>query len=191
MGKFTFIQTEVPGIVIVEPTVYGDARGYFMETYQKEEFVNAGIDVDFVQDNVSKSSKGVLRGLHYQTENTQAKLVRVTKGSVFDVGVDVRPNSPHFGRWVGVELNEENKRMLYVPEGFAHGFLVLSDEAEFQYKCSDYYHPKSEGGVRYDDADIGIDWPKLDCPHTLSDKDAVLPLLNEQSYTEFERWFAG
>ncbi len=191
MGKFTFIQTEVPGIVIVEPTVYGDARGYFMETYQKEEFINAGIDVDFVQDNVSKSSKGVLRGLHYQTENTQAKLVRVTKGSVFDVGVDVRPNSPHFGRWVGVELSEENKRMLYVPQGFAHGFLVLSDEAEFQYKCSDYYHPQSEGGVRYDDADIGIAWPKLDCVYTLSDKDAVLPLLNEQSYNEFERWFAG
>ena len=136
MGKFSFIQTELQGVFIIEPTVFGDERGYFMETYQKEEFAAAGIDCNFVQDNQSKSSRGVLRGLHFQKENTQGKLVRVVKGEVFDVAVDCRPHSKTFGKWTGVILSEENKRQFYVPEGFAHGFLVLSDEAEFTYTCT-------------------------------------------------------
>ena len=127
MGKFTFVETGLPGVLVIEPTVFGDARGYFMETFQKEEFAAAGITDEFVQDNQSKSSRGVLRGLHFQKEHTQGKLVRVTKGEVFDVAVDCRPNSATFGKWVGVTLSEENKKQFYVPKGFAHGFLVLSD----------------------------------------------------------------
>lgn len=187
LGKFTFIPTEVPGIVIIEPTVFGDDRGYFMETYQKDEFEAAGIADEFVQDNQSMSRKGVLRGLHFQTENTQGKLVRVISGRVFDVGVDIRPGSPYFGRWAGVELTSENKRQLYVPQGFAHGFLVLSDTAEFTYKCTDVYNPSADGGIRWDDPDIGIVWP-LDGAPMLSEKDKALPLLKEQEFDIFERW---
>lgn len=135
MGKFKFIKTELPGVLIVEPTVFGDERGYFMETFQKEEFAAAGITDEFVQDNQSRSSRGVLRGVHFQKEHTQGKLVRVTKGEVFDVAVDCRPNSETFGKWTGVVLSEENKRQFYVPQGFAHGFLVLSDAAEFCYNA--------------------------------------------------------
>lgn len=187
MAKFKFIQTAVPGVVIVEPTVFGDARGYFMETYHHEEFAAAGIADNFVQDNQSMSRKGVLRGLHFQTENTQGKLVRVIQGRVFDVGVDVRPGSPYFGQWAGVELSSENKRQLYVPQGFAHGFLVLSETAEFTYKCTDKYNPQAEGGIRWDDPDIGIEWPLDDVPQ-LSEKDVILPFLKDQTFNFFERW---
>ena len=161
MGKFTFTQTEIPGVVVIEPQVFGDDRGYFMETYQKDQFAEAGIDKEFVQDNQSRSTRGVLRGLHFQKEHTQGKLVRVTKGEVFDVAVDCRPHSATFGKWVGVTLSEENKKMFYIPEGFAHGFLVLSDEAEFCYKVNDFWHPNDEGGMAWNDPEIGIEWPEL------------------------------
>ncbi|MDL2252547.1 dTDP-4-dehydrorhamnose 3,5-epimerase [Ruminococcaceae bacterium OttesenSCG-928-I18] len=188
MGKFTFIETSVPGIVIIEPTVFGDSRGYFMETWQKEEFAAAGITGEFVQDNQSLSTKGVLRGLHFQRQHTQGKLVRVIQGRVFDVGVDVRPGSPHFGAWAGAELSDENSRQLWVPPGFAHGFLVLSETAAFVYKCTDVYDPGSEGGIRFDDPDIGIEWPDLGAPPKLSEKDAALPSLKGQDFSDFERW---
>ena len=161
MGKFTFTQTEIPGVVVIEPQVFGDDRGYFMETYQKDQFAAAGIDKEFVQDNQSRSTRGVLRGLHFQKNHTQGKLVRVTKGDVYDVAVDCRPHSATFGKWVGVTLSEENKKMFYIPEGFAHGFLVLSDVAEFCYKCTDFYHPGDEGGLAWNDPEIGIEWPEL------------------------------
>ena len=171
MAKFEFIKNEIEGLVVIKPTVFGDDRGFFMETFHKEEFAAAGITREFVQDNHSKSSKGVLRGLHFQTENTQGKLVRVIKGEVFDVAVDCRPQSATFGKWYGVTLSEENKVQFYVPEGFAHGFVVLSDEAEFVYKCTDLYNPKAEGGIPYNDETIGIEWPELDCEVKLSEKD--------------------
>ena len=161
MGKFTFTQTEIPGVVVIEPQVFGDDRGYFMETYQKDQFAEAGIDKEFVQDNQSRSTRGVLRGLHFQKNHTQGKLVRVTKGEVYDVAVDCRPHSATFGKWVGVTLSEDNKKMFYIPEGFAHGFLVLSDIAEFCYKTTDFYHPEDEGGLAWNDPAIGIDWPEL------------------------------
>ena len=156
MSQFIFVETELPGVIVINPTVFGDARGYFMETYQKDLFVKAGITKDFVQDNESSSSKGVLRGLHFQMNHPQGKLIRVTKGQVFDVAVDCRPNSETFGKWTGVVLDEEKKNMFYVPEGFAHGFLVLSDMAEFVYKCTDFYDPTSEGGIPWDDPTVGV-----------------------------------
>jgi dTDP-4-dehydrorhamnose 3,5-epimerase len=159
VGKFTFHKTEIEGVFIIEPQVFGDNRGYFMETYNLDEFKEAGIDKKFVQDNQSKSKKGVLRGLHFQSEHSQGKLVRVIKGEVFDVAVDLRKNSTTYGKWVGVKLSDENKKQFYIPEGFAHGFLVLSDEAEFVYKCTDLYHPEVEGGIAYNDPEIGIEWP--------------------------------
>jgi dTDP-4-dehydrorhamnose 3,5-epimerase len=159
MGKFNFIRTDIEGLYIIEPTVFGDERGYFMETYNLKEFQEAGLDMVFVQDNQSKSRKGVLRGLHFQYKHPQGKLVRVTRGEVFDVAVDLRKNSKTFGKWYGVLLSEENKRQFYIPEGFAHGFLVLSDEAEFVYRCTDFYHPEYEGGIIWNDPDIGIEWP--------------------------------
>lgn len=189
MGKFTFIPTQVPDILIIEPTVFGDSRGYFMETYHKEEFEAAGIAGTFVQDNQSMSRKGVLRGLHFQTEHTQGKLVRVLSGRVFDVGVDVRPGSPSFGKWAGAELSAENKRQLYVPEGFAHGFLVLSETAEFAYKCTDLYTPSAEGGILWNDPEIGIEWPAIDCPFLLSEKDEKLLSLKEQDFSFFKGWY--
>lgn len=188
MGKFKFIETELPGVLIVEPTVFGDARGYFMETFQKEEFAAAGITDEFVQDNQSRSSRGVLRGVHFQKEHTQGKLVRVTKGEVFDVAVDCRPNSATFGKWTGVVLSEENKRQFYVPQGFAHGFLVLSDVAEFCYKCTDYYDPSAEGGIPYDDPTVGIQWPDCGCEYLLSEKDKKHTPFASQTFEYFERW---
>jgi len=159
MKKFKFINTKIKDLYIIEPTVFGDDRGYFMETYNYEEFKEAGLDMVFVQDNQSKSKKGVLRGLHFQKEYSQGKLVRVLSGEVFDVAVDFRKNSETYGEWFGVILNEENKRQFYVPEGFAHGFLVTSDKAEFVYKCTNLYHPEFEGGIAWNDPDIGIEWP--------------------------------
>ena len=149
----------IQGLCVIEPAVHGDSRGYFMETYNQRDMEEAGLTMNFVQDNQSCSTKGVLRGLHFQKEHTQGKLVRVVSGEVFDVAVDCRPNSETFGKWVGVTLSAENKKQFYIPQGFAHGFLVLSDEAEFAYKCTDFYHPGDEGGILWSDPEIGIDWP--------------------------------
>ncbi len=151
----------IQGLCIIEPAVHGDARGYFMETYNQRDMEENGLNMVFVQDNQSSSSKGVLRGLHFQKEFPQGKLVRVIKGSVFDVAVDLRTKSETYGKWFGVELTEDNKKQFYIPEGFAHGFLVLSDVAEFCYKCTDFYHPGDEGGLAWNDLEIGIDWAKL------------------------------
>ena len=174
MGKFNFLKTSIEGVIIVEPTVFGDDRGYFLETYQYNDFCEGGIDVTFVQDNQSKSKKGVLRGLHFQKQFPQSKLVRVIKGEVFDVAVDLRPNSPTYGKYEGVILSEENKRQFFIPKGFAHGFVVLSDEAEFVYKVDDFYHPNDEGGLMWNDPDVGIKWPfDENFEVILSDKDKV------------------
>ena len=183
MGKFNFIKTSIDGVIIVEPTAYGDNRGYFMETYQREDFIKGGIDVEFVQDNQSMSTKGVLRGLHFQKQHSQSKLVRCIRGEVFDVAVDLREGSPTFGKWEGVLLSAENKRQFFIPKDFAHGFLVLSDEAEFVYKVDDYYHPNDEGGLMWNDPDIGVEWPiPEDFEIKLSDKDKVHP-----PFSEFKR----
>ena len=180
MGKFNFIKTSIDGVVIVEPTAYGDSRGYFMETYQKEDFKAGGIDIDFVQDNQSMSVKGVLRGLHFQKNFPQSKLVRCIRGAVYDVAVDLREGSPTYGKYVGIELSAENKRQFFIPKNFAHGFLVLSDEAEFAYKVDDFYHPNDEGGLLWNDPDIGIAWPlEKDAEVILSDKDKVNSTLKE------------
>lgn len=171
------IDTKIPDVKILEPQVFGDERGFFMETFRDEWFKQYVADRTFVQENHSKSVKGVLRGLHYQTENTQGKLVRVTKGEVFDVAVDIRKNSPTFGKWVGEILSETNRRQLWVPEGFAHGFYVISDEAEFVYKCTDYYNPKAEHSLIWNDKTVGIEWP-LDGDPSLSGKDLAGKILN-------------
>lgn len=172
MSKFTFNKTSIEGVYVIETTIFGDDRGYFMETYQKDIFDEAGLDFDFVQDNQSKSKKGVLRGLHFQYTQPQGKLVRVIKGEVFDVAVDLRKDSDTYGNWEGVILSEENKKQFFIPKGFAHGFLVLSDEAEFTYKCTDFYKPDDEGGIQWDDPEIGIDWPLDGIDEiTLSEKD--------------------
>lgn len=159
MSNFKFIETKIKDLYIIEPSVFGDDRGYFMESYNKEAFDEAGLTMNFVQDNESKSRKGVLRGMHFQTKNTQGKLVRVTSGSVYDVAVDLRKGSPTYGEWEGVLLTDENKKQFYVPEGFAHGFLVVSDKAVFNYKCTNFYSPEYDSGVLWDDPDIGIVWP--------------------------------
>ena len=159
MGKIKVETCEIEGLKIITPTVFGDERGYFMETYSHRDFSEAGIPHVFVQDNQSSSTKGVLRGLHFQIDHPQDKLVRVVRGEVFDVAVDLREGSSTFGRWFGVTLSEQNKKQFFIPKGFAHGFLVLSDLAEFCYKCTDFYHPGDEGGLPYDDRDIGIEWP--------------------------------
>lgn len=159
MGKIKVTGCGIEGLYVIEPTVFQDARGYFVETYNQNDMKEAGLDLVFVQDNQSMSVKGVLRGLHYQIQHPQGKLVRVIRGRVFDVAVDLRKGSPTFGKWHGVELSAENKKQFYVPEGFAHGFLVLSDEAEFCYKCTDFYHPGDEGGLMWDDPEIGVEWP--------------------------------
>ena len=151
----------ISGLYVIEPTVFGDSRGYFMETYNQNDLREAGLDRAFVQDNQSMSVKGVLRGLHFQKQFPQAKLVRVIRGSVFDVAVDLRSSSETYGKWHGVLLSEENRLQFYIPEGFAHGFLVLSDTAEFCYKCTDFYHPGDEGGLAWNDPTIGIEWPEL------------------------------
>ena len=179
MGKLTIETCDIEGIYIIKPTVFGDSRGYFMETYNLRDMQDAGLSMVFVQDNQSKSTKGVLRGLHFQKQHPQGKLVRVIRGEVFDVAVDLRPGSATFGKWYGVILSEENKMQLYIPEGFAHGFYVLSEEAEFCYKCTDFYHPNDEGGLCWDDPDLNIDWPLLSETPLLSDKDQRLPSFRE------------
>ena len=166
------IETDIPDVKIIEPDVFGDERGFFMETWNQNKFEElvTGKPTQFVQDNHSKSKKGILRGLHYQTENTQGKLVRVISGEVFDVAIDIRKDSPTFGKWVGVYLSAENNRQLWVPKGFAHGFYVTSNEAEFVYKCTDYYNPSAEHSILWNDPELGIRWPLNEAP-CLSDKD--------------------
>lgn len=178
------VKTDIEGVLIVEPKVFGDSRGYFMEVFSERDFRAAtGLDVHFVQDNESMSSKGVLRGLHFQkSPYAQSKLVRVVRGSVYDVAVDLRAGSPTFGKYVSVVLSGENKRMFYIPEGFAHGFLTLEDNTVFQYKCGALYEPSSEGSVRWNDPRIGVEWPVLDGERLLSEKDRKAPLLSEQPY---------
>lgn len=180
MAKIKRINTDIEGLIILEPKVFADERGYFMETYNQAEFHEIGLDVSFVQDNESQSNKGVLRGLHFQTKFPQGKLVRVLQGSVYDVGVDLRKGSTTYGKWEGVVLSAENKRMFYVPEGFAHGFLVLSDSAVFSYKCTNLYHPEYDSGIRYDDKDIDVKWPTQEIGKViLSEKDRNLKTLSE------------
>ncbi len=178
MAKFKFTPLEIPDIILIEPTVFGDERGFFMEAYNKREFAELGIEKEFVQDNHSRSLRGVLRGLHYQLrEKAQAKLVRVIKGEIFDVAVDIRKGSPYFGKWVGVRLSEKNRLMLYIPEGFAHGFVVLSDVAEVLYKASDFYSPEHERGIIWNDPQLSIPWPVVN--PILSEKDSRWPTLKE------------
>ena len=180
MADFKFNKTSIEGVYIIEPQVFGDNRGYFMETYHKEVFSENGLDMEFVQDNQSKSKKGVLRGLHFQYTQPQGKLVRVISGEVFDVAVDLRKDSPTYGKWEGVLLSAENKKQFYIPEGFAHGFVVLSDTAEFTYKCTDFYKADDEGGIKWDDPEIGIDWPIDDIDEIiLSEKDKLWKPLSE------------
>lgn len=172
-----FIETGLPGVVIVEPEVFGDDRGFFMETYHQQKFEMAGISMPFVQDNHSRSASGVLRGLHYQLPELQGKLIRTIDGSVFDVAVDIRTGSAHFGKWTAVELSASNKRQLWVPPGFAHGFCVLSAHADVVYKCTSLYDPAGDRSIRWDDPGIGIEWP-VRVP-VLSPKDAAAPFLRE------------
>ena len=159
MGKIKVTTCDIEGLYVIEPTVFKDERGYFMETYNQNDFKEAGLNMTFVQDNQSMSVKGVLRGLHFQKQYPQGKLVRAVRGTVFDVAVDLRSDSKTYGKWFGVTLSAENKKQFYIPEGFAHGFLVLSDEAEFAYKCTDFYHPGDEGGLLWSNPEIGVDWP--------------------------------
>jgi dTDP-4-dehydrorhamnose 3,5-epimerase len=169
------IETALPGVLIIEPKLFGDERGFFVETFQARRYREAGITLDFVQDNHSRSRRGVLRGLHAQAKHPQGKLVRVARGEVFDVAADINPRSPHFGKWVGVTLSDTNGRQLWVPPGYAHGFAVLSELADFEYKCTDYYHPADEIGLVWNDPEVGIDWPIKD--PALSEKDQRLPTL--------------
>ena len=201
MGQIQVTRCPIPGLYLIAPTVHGDHRGYFMETYNQRDMAEAGLDMVFVQDNQSMSTKGVLRGLHAQKEHPQGKLVRVIRGTVFDVAVDLRPGSETFGQWYGVELSEENKLQFYISPGFAHGFLVLSESAEFCYKVTDFYHPNDELGIAWNDPAIGIHWPEIvgtyrgaalsegytmsdGTPLTLSDKDQRLLPLHETMETE-------
>ena len=173
------IETGLPGVLLLEPKVFGDARGFFMETWQAARYREAGMPERFVQDNHSRSRRGVLRGLHYQLTQPQGKLVWVTRGAVFDVAVDIRRGSPNFGRWYGCVLDDVDHRQLYIPPGFAHGFCVVSEEADFFYKCTDYYHPQSEQGIAWNDPEIGIDWPLREV--SLSGKDQQNPRLSAQA----------
>ena len=173
------IDTDIPGVLILEPSVFGDERGFFVETFRETWLATAGVNVKFVQDNQSRSRRGVLRGLHFQRRNPQGKLVRAARGTVFDVAVDVRESSRTYGHWVGVTLDDVRHRMLWIPPGFAHGFCVLSEDADFAYKCTTFYDPQSDAGVRWNDAEIGIKWPLPADAATLSGKDRVLPLLKE------------
>lgn len=173
-GNFTFTDTSIEGVKVVDVNAYGDTRGYFMETYKQSDFVAGGIGCVFVQDNQSSSVRGVLRGLHFQIEHPQSKLVRVVSGKVFDVAVDLRKDSATYGKWEGVVLSAENKRQFFIPRGFAHGFLVLSDSAEFCYKCDDVYHPGDEGGLMWNDPKIGIEWPALDGDDLFDESELVL-----------------
>ena len=171
------VQTPINGVVLIKPKVWRDARGYFVEAWHKERYEAAGITLPFVQDNRSRSTKGILRGLHFQRVHPQGKLVSVSRGSVFDVAVDIRKNSPTFGQWYGAELTEENQHQLWVPPGLAHGFCVLSDGADFSYKCTELYHPEDEGSIRWDDPDLAIAWP-VENP-VLSAKDLAAPLFRD------------
>ena len=186
MSKFIFTETGIHGLTIIDTTMFGDQRSYFMETYNYNEFKKAGLKMKFVQDNQSKSKKGVLRGLHFQMKFPQGKLVRVISGEVFDVAVDLREGSETFGKHFGIILSAENKRQFYVPEGFAHGFLVLSDEAQFVYKVTDYYHPEFEGGIIWNDPDIAINWPIDVNSILLSEKDKKLLTFKDLFKEEFE-----
>ncbi len=182
MGQIKVIKAPIEGLYVIEPTVHGDGRGYFMETYNQNDFREAGIDCTFVQDNQSASTRGVLRGLHFQINFPQDKLVRVVRGEVFDVAVDLRKGSETFGKWFGVRLSAENKKQFFIPKDFAHGFLVLSDEAEFCYKVTDFYHPNDEGGLMWNDPAIGVEWPMDDLKEEdllLSDKDKLHPPFEE------------
>ena len=180
MSKITVTKCDIEGLYIIEPKVFPDSRGYFMETYNEKDFAEEGLNMKFVQDNQSMSTKGVLRGLHFQKEYPQGKLVRCLRGRVFDVAVDVRTSSPTYGKWFGVELTAENKKQFYISEGFAHGFLVLSDEAEFAYKVTDFYHPGDEGGILWNDSEIGVDWPVEEGMEILlSDKDKIQPMFKD------------
>ena len=178
IGNFTFTETEIKGVFIIEQKCYGDNRGYFMETYKKADFDAAGLNYVFVQDNQSSSRKGVLRGLHFQKAHPQAKLVRVLKGEVFDVAVDLRRGSDTYGKWIGALLSDENKKQFLIPRGFAHGFMVVSDYAEFAYKCDELYHPEDEGGIAWDDPEIAVAWPEVG-EIILSEKDKHHPTLRE------------
>lgn len=198
MGQITVEKNVggIAGLCVITPTVHGDQRGYFMETYSQRDMAEAGLNILFVQDNQSMSTKGVLRGLHYQINYPQTKLVRVIRGAVFDVAVDLRPGSETYGKWYGIELTAENKKQFLIPKGFAHGFLVLSDEAEFCYKCDDFYHPNDEGGIAWNDPTIGVRWPGVEgayqgtasaegyvldgTPLKLSQKDQLLPVLGKR-----------
>lgn len=179
MGKITVTKTPIEGLVIVETAVHSDNRGYFMETYNQRDFEDAGLTMTFVQDNQSQSARGVLRGLHFQRQNPQGKLVRVLRGEVFDVAVDIRSGSITHGQWFGVVLSGENRKQFFIPQGFAHGFVVLSETAEFSYKCTAFYDAADEGGIRWDDPDISIRWPIGKDDVILSDKDKALPLFAE------------
>lgn len=170
----------IPDVLLVEPTVFADTRGFFLESYHRERFAALGIDCDFPQDNHSRSTRGTLRGLHFQTAPGQAKLVRAVRGRIWDVAVDIRPESPSFGRWVAAELDEDNKRMLFVPVGFAHGFVVLSETADVLYKCSHVYVAETEAGIRWDDPDVGVAWPLDGLQPLLSQRDQDAPLLRER-----------
>ncbi len=178
-----FTRTEIPDVILVEPDVFGDDRGFFMETWHAEKFAAGGIAADFVQDNHSRSSQGILRGLHYQVTKPQGKLVRVLSGEVFDVAVDLRKSSATFGHWVGMSLSAENKKMLWVPPGFAHGFYVISQQADFFYKCTDFYAPELERAIRWDDPDLAIDWPLTnDKPPVLAPKDEAAAAFKDAEY---------
>lgn len=175
-----FIKTDIPDVILIEPDVFGDARGFFLETWHREKFRAGGIDMDFVQDNHSRSGRHTLRGLHYQIRQAQGKLVRVIRGEVFDVAVDLRRTSPTFGKWTGEYLSDENKKMLWVPPGFAHGFLVISESADIVYKCTDFYAPEFDRGIRWDDPDLAIEWPLPNgVKPILSKKDAAAPLFKD------------
>ena len=172
------VKTPIEGVLLIKPQVFGDERGYFVETWQKERYEAAGINLPFVQDNHSKSTKGILRGLHFQKQHPQGKLVMVSLGEVFDVAVDIRKGSPTFGKWFGAILNQENQNQLWIPPGMAHGFVVLSDVAHFHYKCTDFYYPGDEGSIRWNDPTIGIDWPYKEEP-VLSAKDQIAPFFKD------------
>jgi dTDP-4-dehydrorhamnose 3,5-epimerase len=181
-----FMKTQIEGVYIIEPKIWSDKRGYFMETYNRNEFSEAGLNIDFVQNNESKSKKGVLRGLHFQKKHSQGKLVRVIKGEIFDVIVDLRIGSKTYCNWEGFILNEENKKQLYIPKGFAHGFLVLSDEVIFNYKCTDFYAPEYDGGIKWDDLDLKINWPVDRVDNIiLSEKDKKHPSLKELDLSKY------
>ena len=175
---FKIIKTDIEGLVVLEPKVFGDNRGYFMETYNQKDFEEAGLHYNFVQDNQSHSTKGVLRGLHFQKTHPQAKCVRVLDGKVYDVAIDLRKGSPTYGKYFGVVLSGENKKIFMIPRGFAHGFLVLSEQATFTYKCDEFYHPEDEGGIIWNDPDVNVAWPKVENV-LLSAKDQVLPRLKD------------